>query len=501
MNKHRIISLLLSLVIALGTFSLASCGDSKETANPDVTAAENDENSTAPAVTAEAVDPRLAVSDDLPEADYKGYNFRILATDDYCKIWVPEDQVGEVINDAVYKRNKDIEERFNITISSVSSGQTAWDKHAAQIKKSIMAGDDAFDLALAHVIGAPNLSLESLFYNMRDVKQFNFDKPWWPKQSVEELTFKGKMYVGTNTISYTGLGFTKVVYFNKDKLADYGMDVPYQLVFDGKWTIDKLAELTRNVYEDVNGNGVRDNADFYGYISHSVQNGFLVSCDCPVLNKTDDTIEIVANTPRVQGLVDKMYDWYTSVGAGICWTNPEKESGLDQQEWQAMMFSNGRGLYAFSWIKDAVNVFRSSDVVYGILPQPKYDENQENYRAFTVDEFFCIPQTVQDIDRTGTIIEAMSAEGYKQIIPAYYEIALKKKYLHDDESVRILDLITNARTVSFAYVYDNWQGFGHLFSQIFSGKPNKDFTSFYEKRVTGAQKRIDAIAAGFEAGA
>ena len=60
--------------------------------------------------------------------------------------------------------------------------------------------------------------------------------------------------------------------------------------------------------------------------------------------------------------------------------------------------------------------------------------------------------------------------------------------------MQILDIITQNRRITFAYVYDNWEGFGHMFSTLFGGgKPSKDFTSFYEKRLPVAEKRYKKI--------
>ncbi|MCL1859283.1 MAG: hypothetical protein FWF92_08635 [Oscillospiraceae bacterium] len=449
---------------------------------------------------AETTESREAISDDLPEIDYNGYDFRFYTYSNLpgeinlAHDFAPPEEIGEVINDSVHKRNRTIEERFNVNIKAIDSEARDYNNHAAKIKKVIQAGDDVFDVAFAHVIRAANLTLENLMVNLLEVPHFNFNKPWWQKQTNEELTLAGKMFLGSNSMFYLGLGSTKVVYFNKNKIMDYGIDMPYQLVFDGKWTIDKLIEISRNTYEDLNGNGEKDEDDFYGYITVANQNGFLISCDIPVLEKNkDDILKIAVNGEKTTNFVDTIYDWYyNSPGVYMYYKQ-------DDNSWLPKMFSNNQALFAFGRIQDTVTDYRASNVEYGILPQPKYDESQANYRAFSTDEFFMVPTTLEGdaLERAGVIIEAMSAEGYKQILPAYYEIALKIKYLQDDESVRILELINDSRTVSFAYVYDNWEGFGHMFSHLFGDKPTHDFTSYYEAGLGSAQKRVDTIINGF----
>ena len=36
-----------------------------------------------------------------------------------------------------------------------------------------------------------------------------------------------------------------VIFFNKQMVSDFGLDNPYQLVYDGKWTIDAFDKMAR----------------------------------------------------------------------------------------------------------------------------------------------------------------------------------------------------------------------------------------------------------------
>ena len=62
-------------------------------------------------------------------------------------------------------------------------------------------------------------------------------------------------------------------------------------------------------------------------------------------------------------------------------------------------------------------------------------------------DILAVPITATNLERTGIITEALSAESYKRVIPAYYETALKTKYARDDESVQMLDMIANSRGI------------------------------------------------------
>jgi len=453
-----------------------------------------------------AEDPRLTMSDDLPETDLSGFVFRIYThnyaagghadyVDDYC----PESQIGEVISDSVYMRNRTVEERFNCGVTTVDSG-TGNDisKHSQNIKKTVMSGDDAFDLALEHCILGCNLSLEGLFLNLYDIPHFNFDKPWWYKNTNDEMTVMGQMYMGSNAIFYSGIAQTWALYVNKSLVADFGLEMPYSDVFEGTWTIDKLIALTKDVYVDTNGDSLRDGSDTYGFVALSVESNFFTALEVPILQKTEAGVEITVNNERTFAVIETLYDWfYTTQGCNTP-TYGVKVDGRDVYDYVHWAFSDGRALVVTGMVGDAVKHYRSADVSYGLLPYPKYDKNQKSYRSFANDEFFVVPNTAPDPSRTGLVTEALAAEGYRQIYPAYYEVALKKKYMHDDESVQMLDIIVNSRNIAFSYTYDNWQGYGHMLNDIFGAKPTRDFASYYEKRLNSVQKRVDQINKAFE---
>ena len=487
------ISFLLALVFISAV--VIGCSDnsgkiSDVTTTADTTAVESEIN---------PIDARKTVSDDLPSEDFDGYNFRIFYSGTFGEVNYPEEIVGEVINDAFYERNLAVEERFNIKITGIDSGASAWDIHTSAEKRIVMADEDAFDVTSSHCIGGPNNSIEGLYVNLYDVPHLDFSKPWWQDATVEELTLNEKMFVASNDFTIEGLTSSKVIYFNKAKLVDYNIDEPYTNVFDGTWTLDLLISLTKDIYEDLNGNSERDLGDFYGYSSQAMQNGFLVSCDISVLKKTgdDDLMTLNVNSDKMLTLVEKLYDWYFESSGAMIANKNDPETAEAPWVWYTKIFDSGGSMFAFGTLNLASSNLRASDVEYGILPFPKWNEAQAEYRTFASGNLMAIPVTVRNLERTGIIFEAMSAEGYKQVVPAYYDTALKEKFTFDDDSGKVLDIINGSRAVSFAYVYDNWQGFGHIFSSIFADPPKRDYSSFYAQRENQATARMNAVIEGF----
>ncbi len=464
-----------------------SAGSSAPAGNAEMTGAQDDAVNEAE----ETETPRP--DSGLPDKDWGGRSYRISCWyEEDVKMLYVEEQTGEVVEDAIYRRNSALMEKYNFNLDvqlSVKNGDFV--EHQNFVKKLIASGDDAFELIYSHVIGCPNMAVAGYFIDLHEVPYLNFEQPWWPHQSVDEMTVYGRMFTICSGINQAQLSSGKVVFFNKTLLEAAGQQNPYQDVKDGKWTIDDLISRSKGFYIDLNGDGQMDENDQFGYSTDVRQNGFLVSCNTPVLSPTEDGgREISVLSDRTVTLVEKVYDWYYESNDVMRFN----DNYLNES-----YFASGKAAYAFNKLSSST-VFRTSDVIYGIVPQPKFDEAQENYYIFACPSLFGVPLTASDLEFTGFIFEAMTYSGYYDVIPTYYEITLKGKVADSQDDVEMLELINDHLTVSFAYCYDNWEGFAHLFNSRMGfdeKKGSRDLASMYEKYVKNAQKRLDQILAAF----
>jgi hypothetical protein len=137
---------------------------------------------------------------------------------------------------------------------------------------------------------------------------------------------------------------------------------------------------------------------------------------------------------------------------------------------------------------------RDAEFEYGIIPYPKYDENQAAYYTMA-DGFHTllgIPKTSPDLTMTAVITEALNAYSYKDVVPVYYEVALKVKFTRDDESVQLLDIISDGTIYDFGYFYDNWTGFAFMMQDLMRDRSN-NFASYYESRLNAAQNQFENV--------
>ncbi len=472
------ISLILSALFIFSVL-LGACQNSSGGVNANLTSADTD------AETTEA-DARNAIPDNLPATDFEGREFRIYSSTERETTFYADEQNADVVNDAIITAIGITEERFDVDIVNIDSGGDDV-KHNEKIRTSINVGDDTFDVAENHDALSGGLAVQGLLLNLYKMPNLDFSKPWWPSNAVESLTYRDQMYLASSNISYRGFQQTRVLFFNKNLMADRNMEEPYTYVFDGTWTLDKFISMTKDLYEDLNGNSKVDNEDLFGYVAKGPIYCYLEQYHLTPVQKTDDGELILGiNNDRTVTLVGKMYDLLHGSAGGTI-----KDYSTTEK-----MFSSEHALFAFGEISDASLKYRYTEVNYGIVMQPKLDEAQEKYYAEYTDRFFLFPVTTKDINFSTIIFEAMSAEGYKKIFPAYYEIALKQKYTYDNESMRVLDIINDARVIDFSYVYCN--DINNMLNTLFFSTPSKDFASLYAKNEKNLNKKLKEITKSYE---
>jgi len=501
MKKRMTALFLLVCVLAPVLFS---CNENKPREDP--TDAEN------PADPVETTEDRLALADSLEPRDFGGREFLIATRDDttgppcrhVLEVYAEAD-IGEVLNDAVYKRNLAIEERFNCKIVPKYMNEKDEGTLTRELQKTVRSGDYFADAAIGHMINMSAAALQNLFYNWYDVPNIDFSKPWWNESATKELQVAGTSFFAFSDMLITGYDSTYAIAFNKKLYSDFGIaDNPYTLVNEGKWTIDKLHSLTKDVYADLNGNGTADlTEDLYGFVANAFSataawpwafNHFVTKRDA------DGYPEIALNNEKSTQITSKMYDYYYNTQG---WSIVTEGQRGDKMWWDYVrheMFPVDKALFGMIILGDTI-IFKSMESDFGLLPLPKWDEGQDGYYTMIDGHgpLIAIPTTsAGNDDMIGTIMEALAAGSYKQVIPAYYEISLKNKQLRDEESIQMLDdYIKPGVLFDFGFIYDGWSGFAFWLSNILQPKKS-EFASYYESKERAVTKYYDKVIAAHD---
>ncbi|MBE6658096.1 MAG: hypothetical protein E7604_06600 [Ruminococcaceae bacterium] len=458
--------------------ALTACGEAAQTP------ADTSAVTAAPDITeTTAQETEFLYKDDLGDMTFGGAEFRIRTIQNanvHSYVDVAEES-GDVYDDSLYKRNRIIEERFDIDII-----ETIAEDKSAPVRTLIQAGDDAFDLGVLRCDDAMYFYTDGLTYSISDIPNIDLSKPYWAGKLNESLTIDGKQYVAIGDYDINVLDLTYALAFNKQLVTDFDMESPYQLVGDGKWTMDAMLSMMTEVLSDINGDGVMDINDRWGFLSHSKQvspNFWIGAGEMSILKDENDIPYINMTSERFVNVFDK---FYTITWDAETWFS--KTSGdYDVPTDNIQIFSEGRSMFMdVSFFH--INNLRDMETDFGILPYPKYDEAQSEYYS-RVSYYWAniIPVTNTKLEMTGAILEALNCESANYVVPAYYDIALKTKYSRDEESAAMLDLIFENRvvdlgdTVLCATIRDGF------IAQMFKSN-NRDIASQVAKKEKTIQK-------------
>ncbi|MDD4774625.1 MAG: hypothetical protein PHZ09_13650, partial [Eubacteriales bacterium] len=431
----------------------------------------------------------LLWEDQLPPTDYDGYIFRITTREvGYFNYRMDFDEVsGDLIGDAVYNRNRTVENRFNILFEEVYSTDPAYSR------SSIIAGDDAYDMVKTRGPMAMTYWQEGLIYIFDQLPYINLDKLYWNRLLNNSLTVGGVQYIAAGAIGLVEYDYTSAILFNKNLISKYNLGDLYDAVSGGRWTFDTMNEYMTAVTADINGDGKMDEKDQYGLLCtyKEVLPGLIIGGGERMIGKDEDDMLYIAMTgDRFFSVFDKAFsitrdnnNWFVD------------PSGENISPVAVTMYKADQALFFDVCLYFAAQ-FRNMDTDFGIIPHPKFNEEQERYypKCGWVEPVLA-PITVADPGRTGMIIEALCCESQKTVIPAYYDVTLKTKITRDEQSEEMLDLIFTDRVLDYGdTVYHNIVRDGTMMQMFLKDDRNiASKIAGYERMLNAELSKINKI--------
>lgn len=438
---------------------------------------------------------RFSASDNLPlDLNFNGETIRIWGREVdnvfYTSEWeFAEDITGEVFKDTLYERELTVEARLNVNIEKTLS-----DLSFQNAYKSVMAGDDEFDLLFANAYDVAPHGLEGVYVDLAKFPYIDYIMPWWPDTIMKDVTINGKTFFVTGDITPSVLGFMNCIFFNKNIAEDNQITGLYDLVFSGNWTFDKYSEYAKQVYEDINGNGVVDDSDLFGMTTSDYYDVYFSAFEIPITHTESDGSLTLALGEKFFTAYDTLRAFSMDITA-LPQTISNSGETVNYSN-DVKYFSQGQILF-FGGLLRFSDYFRSMEEDYGILTVPKWDENQTEYHTTSHANYslLSVPVTTPEDrhDMIGAVMEALAAEGYRTTTPAYFDSTLKNKYSRDEETLEVLDILRNGLEFQPVMIYYKSMGdILHLFRYAVYPSPTYDnMVSFYEKNVPTFQKAID----------
>lgn len=429
MKMKQIISALILFSLLLST----SCADAGSTSGDNDSSAVNDtETETEP----------IDYLDLLPVEDFDGYEFRIIAQsfDQRPNLPSSDEENGEVLNDALIKRNRAVEERYNIKFVNIADKDRA--KVTTLVNNAVMADEEAYDLVINSMsIGINTLAANGALYDLASMKYLSLEKPWWCKSIYSDLQINGHLLFTSGSLSpfyyYTPISFA----YNKTLTDNYGITGLEDLVLAGKWTFDKMKSLATDCAADLDGNSKMDQNDQFAVCGGGSDQ--LFGFGLTMVSRTGPA-SFEMNFEK-SDFVDKL----TKV-AEFCSDKNIVFTDTDKTDVTLAMFREDKLMFYYTAMNNIITGYgsvescRSMRSDYGILPIPKYDEVQEEYWTYgnpAGPNAIAVPITCSDPDRTSLIVETLAYYSYDYVKYAAYDSIVKSKITRVEKTDEMLDIL------------------------------------------------------------
>ena len=402
------------------------------------------------------------VSPDLEFSDaYKGQELVILSNRD-TDIG-PEENSSDPLEDAVYRRNDMIENYYGIEINGIVID--GYVELGDAVKRDVSAGTGEYHIVYQHMVNsATTLAQGGNLYKLNDLEHVNFDQPWWDQDCKNGFMIGDSMLLACGDLLPSTNTITAAIIFNKNLFDEQGIDYPYDDAREGTWTIDDMLLLTKDQTKDLNGDGkVAYQDDFYGLVGWSLDcdYNFFFGAGCTLFSFDDDHLPIYdANTDRLQTVYDKIYELIVTQQSFHVTVNEYLANNSMYAE-PAAVFKSGRALMYASYLSSAIGL-RDMENDFGILPQPKYDEKQEEYLSFVNGSasVVIVPKSLSEdnLDMTGYMMEVLASTSYYMVTETLYEKVAKSKTARDPESAEMVDIIIRHKVFDFGYTHFHEKG-------------------------------------------
>ncbi len=384
------------------------------------------------------------LKDDLYGIDLGGQEVKVITWDNNPYLFPLQEEDTDKMVNLVYERDRYLEERFNINfeITRKTSSASA-DRTAAQaLYNAVLSGADTYDVCAAYAIWPPYMASQGLLYDLNSLNYVNTEKPWYPETDQWEV-YNRLFYVASSS-SISSFNSMKIIYANTALIADYKLDDVIDVVLDGKWTLEKMKEYSRNwlssaqenpddhVYGVLWCHRVLMEGFFYSAGFHSTQKD---AAGLPQLTYLDKNV-----VEQIDGFVETIRDIMDSDECFIL-----KSADMNY-------VANHKTVFYAATMDNIIQIAGDKDI--SVIPLPKLNEAQEEYYTSRDHgyDMFCVPTTTADPQVGALIIEAIASSDYRTIGPYYFDKNMKYRYSNSEKGVEIFELIRDSVSLDFVTV-------------------------------------------------
>lgn len=420
--------------------------------------------------------------------DYGGAEFLILASnqDNRHRDFYVEEGVTNEFSNLIYKRNQRLQEKYNVKLTVNDEDYLVVNQ---MVEYDVASGSHSFDMCSANSTIFP-LALSGYLMDLEAVDEIKLDEVWWNQNCRDSLSLGGKLYTATGDISPMGLLTSGAVLFNKRLLSNSKIEFPYNDVYEGNWTLDRLYELTKDLTVNTDGiDGIDPQNDVVSIIMWKYSAETMASAaGATFISKDEKDFPVLAwDIENYSNIYGKLYKVFNSNGGYI-------EADIKYYPDVFKSFSNGHAYFLPCSLLVIENFLKGMEDDFGILPMPKLDSEQKEYSSGVSKaiSLFLIPARGEsDVSMIGTLMEAFAEESYNTVTPYLTDTMASVKNVRDEDSQRVvLEYIFRNDSFDLGNMYEVP---GYLFAVDLIIKDYTSIGNYFPERRSSAEAKLREI--------
>lgn len=362
---------------------------------------------------------------------------------------------GEIVDDAVYRRALYMQDTYGVNVVVNSQG------NMTDLSTALDTGAYICDFTMLKATDSVKLAQQGFFHDLNSLNNLNLSASYWDQRIQSEYAIGDKLYFMEGDYTILDEMRTYVVLYNDTLYSNYGYyneyGTPYAMVDSGTWTLEKMLEMSAEMYKDNNNNQVRDESDSYGIVGELtlVYYAFLGSGMKTVSNNNGQLTLVIKDDTAYNLIYDVLEDTM-AIAQNESVLMPQLLNGVSDI-WTAAsdVFENGRALFRTTSLSATTRLGQMSSR-FGILPIPAYTETQGGYYCWVSGnnhQPMMIPKTVTDVDTTSEIIETFCYHSRylagSSLYDSYFEEFRYNKLCRTEDDIKMLDLVFRSKTFDF----------------------------------------------------
>ncbi len=462
---------------------LTACG--KETGEPTGT------DSTAGGTDAGKTDPSAPEEFDYesgdrldPTLDFGYEDFEIYTWDtQQITEWVdqqPEDGALSTVDKTLYDHLNNAEERLKLTITihTEPGKYLQMDQFLATLENRISGGLNP-DLVCQYSLTSSKGMIRGMYGDLTQTPYLDFEAPWWNESLVDGNTVNGGLYYITGDITPTVVYNMYAVIFNKDLIHAQELEMPYDMVRAGNWTLEALLEQIRgvsvNTDQDIESEGVLYGMNVQKLAVDAFQTGFGITA---LERNADGQWQLTRDFAgsRAADIVDSIRN--------MVYNNTDVFYDRNA-EYAENIFANGKAIFDMDAVGMVDRVLKNeqyADMHIGVVPVPKYDAIQENYatRLAMMVSMFSITRDCPYPERSSAVLEAMASDGYRRVTPVVFEDTFGTQYADAPDDAEMYILIRDSIVYDPGYTQDALSTYSAFRGCVYA---NSAWTTYFDANI------------------